>query len=309
MPALRRFASVLLCLALSPAPLLAETAAPETKSVGHVSALLPAAMRNNVPTSINDDIYWNDLLKTTTSGRMKVGLADGSILNVGSSSELRVVSHDAATQQTSLEMGTGRLRSQVVKITQPSGKFQVRTLNTVIGVVGTDFFVSYEGRKTTVICYRGQVLVTPLKGARVESQSEGVVRSNGSLLLSEGQMAEIVSDKEGGVLPMAPLTQTAGAGSGAPGVEVPGTTPGETANDDSDKKKRVLPPVIIPSDEQTTLVTTSMESTEIEPGLLPKTVVHRRRRWVLPVVLISTAVVGTAVGVAVATSGGGQTPV
>jgi ferric-dicitrate binding protein FerR (iron transport regulator) len=269
MPALRRFASVLLCLALSPAPLLAETAAPETKSVGHVSALLPAAMRNNVPTSINDDIYWNDLLKTTTSGRMKVGLADGSILNVGSSSELRVVSHDAATQQTSLEMGTGRLRSQVVKITQPSGKFQVRTLNTVIGVVGTDFFVSYEGRKTTVICYRGQVLATPLKGARLESKSEGVVESNGSFLLSEGQMAEIVSDE-----------------------------------------KLAVPPMIIPGGQQTAaLQTASMESTEIEPGLLPKTVVHRRRRWVLPVVLISTAVVGTAVGVAVATSGGGQTPV
>ena len=39
---------------------------------------------------------------------MRAGLTDGSILSVGSNSELRVVQHDAASQQTSLEMNYGK---------------------------------------------------------------------------------------------------------------------------------------------------------------------------------------------------------
>ena len=84
---------------------------------------------------------------------MQAGLDDGSILSVGSNSELRVLQHDAASQQTSLEMNAGRLRSKVVKITQPNGKFEVHTPNAVIGVIGTDFYVEYGNNKTTVVCY------------------------------------------------------------------------------------------------------------------------------------------------------------
>ena len=136
---------------------------------GQINALIPAATKNEQATKAKDDLDWNDLLKTAASGRLRAGLDDGSILSVGSNSELRVLQHDAASQQTSLEMNAGRLRSKVVKITQPNGKFEVHTPNAVIGVIGTDFYVEYGGNKTTVICYTGAVTVTPLGGAHART--------------------------------------------------------------------------------------------------------------------------------------------
>ena len=38
-----------------------------------------------------------------------------------------MVQHDAASQQTSLEMDFSKVRSKVVKITQPNGKFEIKT--------------------------------------------------------------------------------------------------------------------------------------------------------------------------------------
>ena len=104
-----------------------------------------------------------------------------SILSVGSNSELRIVQHDTASQQTSLEMDFGKVRSQVVKVTKADGKFEMKTPNAVIGVIGTDFYTSYEANRTTVICYKGKVMVTPTAGAQ-------------AIAVSAGQMVVITSD-------------------------------------------------------------------------------------------------------------------
>jgi len=158
---------------------------------GQINALMPSATRNDKPAKAKDDLDWNDVLKTTATGRVRAGLTDGSILSLGPNSELKVVQHDAASQQTSLEIGAGQLRSKVVKITQPGGKFEVKTPNAVIGVVGTDFYVEYAGGKTTVICYTGEVWVNPQTGAHVESQSQGTSASNGTVHLQAGQTVQV----------------------------------------------------------------------------------------------------------------------
>jgi len=160
----KRLIAGALCLLLSPLPAVCAPPAGGQRA-GQINALIPAATKNEQVTKAKDELNWNDLLKTATSGRVRAGLDDGSILSVGSNSELRVLQHDAASQQTSLELNAGRLRSKVVKITQPNGKFEVHTPNAVIGVIGTDFYVEYGNNKTTVICYTGVVTVTPLGGA------------------------------------------------------------------------------------------------------------------------------------------------
>ncbi len=168
---LKRALAVLLCLLLSNLPVLAAGA----QRAGQISALMPAATRNDKPAKAKDDLDWNDVLKTTASGRVRASLSDGSILSLGPNSELKVVQHDAASQQTSLEIGAGQLRSKVVKITQPGGKFQVKTPNAVIGVVGTDFYVEFSGGNTRVICYTGEVWVSPMSGAQAAGQAAGTV--------------------------------------------------------------------------------------------------------------------------------------
>jgi len=73
------------------------------------------------------------------NARARIALDDGSVLNVGSESSMKIVKHDAGAQQTELELTYGKLRTQAQKIAKPDGKFEVRTPAGVAGVVGTDF--------------------------------------------------------------------------------------------------------------------------------------------------------------------------
>jgi hypothetical protein len=82
----------------------------------------------------------------------------------------------------------------VMKITKPGGKFEMKTPNAVIGVVGTDFYASFESNTTTVICYKGQVTVTPLNGAHVANNSGQASAASNSITVSAGQMVVITSE-------------------------------------------------------------------------------------------------------------------
>lgn len=189
MISLKRITVVVLCVLMLHLPVLGEPQA--TQRAGQIDALIPAATRNDTAAKAKEDIDWNDLLKTTKSGRVRASLLDGSILSVGSDSQLRVVQHDATSQQTSLEVNYGKLRSQVQKISQPGGKFEVKTPNAVIGAIGTDFYVAFISNRTTVICYEGRVSVTPLPNAQVVQNSGQANAANNSITVNQGQMVVI----------------------------------------------------------------------------------------------------------------------
>jgi hypothetical protein len=177
----RRILAIVLSITLSGLPAFAAD-----QTAGHITALIPAATRNTQPAQARDTLQWNDLLQTSQTGRLRAGLTDGSILSLGSASELRVVQHDAASQQTSLELNYGKLRNRVVRITQPNGKYEVKTPNAVIGVIGTDFYVAYANNATTVICYSGQVAVTSLGSAKVVHKSnQATSQGNQTILLPQ----------------------------------------------------------------------------------------------------------------------------
>lgn len=195
---LRRSLALVLSVLLSPAPsLLAQAAGPQ--AAGQINAIIPQGLRNAKLAKAKEEVDWNDLLKTENAGRMRVGLLDGSMLSVGSNSELRVVQHDSSSQQTSLELGFGKLRSKVVKITQPGGKYEVKTPHAVIGVIGTDFFVEVTQERTRVVCYSGTVSVTALAASHVLNQqnseaSQGASAGSGNanaIMVAAGQMVEV----------------------------------------------------------------------------------------------------------------------
>src|SRR5690348_10959872 len=139
-----------LCLALLlslmialPADISAAPQAPGQRA-GEISRLIPAVSIARGSKTINASaktvIDWQDLLNTKADARARVALDDGSVLNVGSDSSIKVVKHDAGAQQTELELAYGKLRTQAQKIAKPDGKFEVRTAAGVAGVVGTDFY-------------------------------------------------------------------------------------------------------------------------------------------------------------------------
>jgi len=181
--------SALLCLLLAVSPLWGEPAPDQT--AGSVKAMIPDATRNAKPLTVNETLQWNDLLQTNAKGRVRAGLTDGSILSLGSNSQLRVVQHDATAQQTTLDLDYGKLRNQVVKITQPGGKYEVRTPNAVIGVIGTYFYVAYVNGRTTIICYEGTLSVTPAAGAKVVGSNNSTTGLDQSVKVSAGEVVVI----------------------------------------------------------------------------------------------------------------------
>jgi len=168
-------------------------AAPQSAGprAGEVSRLIPAVniARNgkSITASAKTAVDWQDLVNTQVKARARIALDDGSVLNVGSESSMKVVKHDAGAQQTELELTYGKLRTQAQKIAKPDGKFEVRTPAGVAGVVGTDFFVEYANSTMNVIAFEGLVKVCNLAGVCV--------------LVKAGQMTSVRSGDNSGPLP------------------------------------------------------------------------------------------------------------
>jgi hypothetical protein len=89
-----------------------------------------------LPLVTNDPVDWNDVVRTQEKGRLQITLTDGSLLSVGSRSEMTIVKHDAEAQQTDIELTTGTVRVDVKKISKDGGHFNVHTKTAVIGVTG-----------------------------------------------------------------------------------------------------------------------------------------------------------------------------
>ena len=115
--------------------------------------------------NIQDQVVWEDLVRTLKTGRVRIQLEDGTFLNVGARSQMRITRHDAATQQTQIELKVGRLRAEVAKLTKPGAVFRVHTDTAVIGVTGTIFAVLATPTYTRVWCIEGTVTVQNISGA------------------------------------------------------------------------------------------------------------------------------------------------
>lgn len=157
---------------LVPADLLAEPQAAGQKA-GAVDRVIPAVSiargAKSLTASPKTEVDWADVVNTQASARVRIALDDGSVLNVGSDSSVKVTKHDGAAQQTQLDLAYGKLRSQAQKITKSDGKFEVRTPAGVAGVVGTDFYIAHDqaSGQTSVVVFEGQVKFCNLAGVCV----------------------------------------------------------------------------------------------------------------------------------------------
>jgi ferric-dicitrate binding protein FerR (iron transport regulator) len=144
---------------------------PAPQRAGEVSRVIPAVNiargAKSIVASARTIIDWLDVVNTQPSARARVALDDGSVLNIGSDSSVHIIKHDAGAQQTDLELSLGKVRSQAQKISRPGGRFEVHTPAGVAGVVGTDFYTSYENNLMTVIVFEGFVRVCNQAGVCV----------------------------------------------------------------------------------------------------------------------------------------------
>ncbi len=159
-----------------------------SRVAGRITALLPEdqVLRETKTLAASKDmaLLWRDVVKTEKGGRVRIELSDGSVLNVGSEAQLRILKQDAKHQQTTLELLYGRLLATVVKIVRPAGNFRVRTPVAVAGVVGTQFGLRVDGDSTDVVCREGTVLVN--------NRDENVV---GQVVLQPGEFTHVERGK------------------------------------------------------------------------------------------------------------------
>jgi hypothetical protein len=128
----------------------------------------------------------DDLVASGDKGRVRMALDDGSILSLGSNSQMHIIQHDAKSQATNVELVAGRVRAQVAKLANPQTAWEIRTSTAVCGVLGTDFFVETDGQKTRLVVFQGKVRFTPL--------TRGVVAAGASTItVAAGQTSTSVA--------------------------------------------------------------------------------------------------------------------
>jgi FecR protein len=157
-----------------PADVVAAGQGTEPQHAGKLTAVLPVVNvirgPQQTPASTAEAIDWGDVINTGHLARARVALDDGSVLSVGSDSNLTVTKHDGGAQQTELDLNYGRVRAKAVKQVKPNANFQIRTPTGVAGVVGTDFALDSEGDTTRIVVYEGKVNFCAYKSKRKEEQ-------------------------------------------------------------------------------------------------------------------------------------------
>jgi len=149
-------------------------------AAGQISRLAPQVQidrgSQTLVAAVSNRIYWNDDLRSGPTGRAHVALNDGSQLNLGSDSSLRVLQHDAQAQQTSLDLLVGRMRGKITKLTRPGAKFEVHTPVGIAGLVGTDFSLLVTNDYTELMVFEGAVRFTNLSGQSVSVTAGNILR-------------------------------------------------------------------------------------------------------------------------------------
>ena len=76
----------------------------ESRAAGRITALLPEdqVLREKQTLAAVKDmvLLWHDVVKTEKGGRVRIELSDGSILNVGSEAQLRILKSEPQHQET-----------------------------------------------------------------------------------------------------------------------------------------------------------------------------------------------------------------
>jgi hypothetical protein len=128
------------------------------RPVGYVSGLVGSATAEDSEgvireLALGDKVYLDESLETPGESRMQVTLLDGTMLNQGSHSEIKLVEYVFdpevhANNVCTIEMERGVFRAITEKITRMNPeKFKVKTQNATIGIRGCEvgFRLSDEG--------------------------------------------------------------------------------------------------------------------------------------------------------------------
>jgi hypothetical protein len=127
--------------------------------------------------SSGDRVENGNVLRAAPGARAKVVYDNGDQLFVGPGSAYRVVWNEPKASASELSLMYGKLRG-VIKKEKGEKKFIIKTRTAVMGVRGTDFYISDEGveGETEIAVIRGRVEVETAKGLKDEVVTGGAAR-------------------------------------------------------------------------------------------------------------------------------------
>ena len=203
-----------------------DLAAQQAPSAGKITTVLPIVNvirgQEQIPAAVNAQVFWGDTINTGHLARARVSLDDGSILSVGSDSNLLIGKHDPAAQQTELDLNYGRVRAKAAALVKPDAHFRVRTPVGVAGVVGTELVVIFDTTtaQMNVVCLEGTCQACDLAGncVTLHAGQESSVHNNSAPTAPSPASPVNVADAVN-------TTATSGAGAaGASGIGAEGVT-------------------------------------------------------------------------------------
>ena len=171
---------VLLALTALPCPTLN---AQETQDVAQEVAQEPVDMRagevravrpdatikrgdKDSQAKVSDAVNWADWLTTGEKGRARLGLDNGTVVNLGSAARLQLLPTDATSQTGEFLLTAGKVRAWILEQGPRPEGLVIRTNAAVVGVIGTHVYVQADEDLTTVINISGH--------STVNSSADGV---------------------------------------------------------------------------------------------------------------------------------------
>jgi hypothetical protein len=144
-----------------------------------------------VKLSMGDAVHAGDVLEIPTDSKLKLQMADGSVLALGANSKMTIASYDVTTdgahRDVKLNLDSGIVRAVVSKMSQQS-TFEVSTATGVAAARSTDWFVEYQQATTLTdvsvldgtVAFsgagstdgRGAVLIPPMSGSDIVGKQQ-----------------------------------------------------------------------------------------------------------------------------------------
>ncbi len=117
----------------------------------------------------DDWVENGSIIKTTDKSFVKLIFTDKSQMNIGPNSLMKIENFTGKDSGV-IDLVKGKIRSQVTKdylqIDKNKSKLFIKTKNAVLGVRGTDFMISTNGKNTATVLFEGEIAFNKFDGAK-----------------------------------------------------------------------------------------------------------------------------------------------
>ena len=129
---------------------------------GEVSVL---TLGKTTKLQVKDWVEDGAVVKTADKSFAKLAFIDKSEINLGPNSEMKIEKF-SGTDSGVIDLVKGKIRSQVTKNhledQKDKSKLFIKTPNAVMAIRGTDFMISFNGKNTSAVLFRGSVVFNKL---------------------------------------------------------------------------------------------------------------------------------------------------